>query len=119
VLCGLLGSLAHNLVFVVSTVGVGSYGVAIFVCGIIPATNGGSVAPSIPLARHQPEFFSQRGGAGFVVVFLAMAVVGGTAQYVQHAYYSQLKKGSQRKPSEFKDSLRWVHGELVRDDGGP
>lgn len=63
-LCGFLAAALKEVVFAVATVAVGAYGMATFVCGIIPVVGGEAV-----------------GGAAFVAVMVGAASFGGLCQY--------------------------------------
>jgi len=79
-LFGFLAALAKDFVFFASTVAVGAYGVATFICGIIPVAGG------------QPV-----GGAAFVVIMIGSAAVGATVQYACAKNKKESKKASSGK----------------------
>jgi len=65
VLGGFLATLMKELIFVVATVAVGSYGFATFIIGLIPVVGGGTL-----------------GGGAFVGIMIGAAALGGLFQYM-------------------------------------
>jgi len=80
VVFGFMAAMMKDFIFFVSTVAVGAYGVATFICGIIPVAGGQSV-----------------GGAAFVVIMIGSAAVGATVQYACNKNKLDKKKASSAK----------------------
>jgi len=75
VVLGLVAAALKEFVLAVAAIGVGSYGFATFICGIIPAAGGQSV-----------------GGAAFIAIMIGAAALGALAQFMRNRSKAEAKK---------------------------
>lgn len=74
-LLGLVAAAMKDVVLAVASITVGAYGVATFVCGIVPAAGGESL-----------------GGAAFIAIFIGAGALGALVQFMRNRREAEAKK---------------------------
>merc|ERR1719238_2721948 len=96
ILCGLLATWLKTGVYVVSTIGIGAYGVATCVAGLVMTADGGK-----PMG-YEPGDINKAHFGPFIAIFISAAVVGAGVQYYFHTQDEKKKKDEESKKDEEK-----------------